>query len=188
MPITLRKEWHAWDSSVTSIGIFLPLISSWTEHPIPSWVNYQANHPSSGVKEWWSHSWTAGRVWHLLTAPEFWEGSQMVWRVWTELATVNPALPLRTGICNAPPQPLDHGIWLPVVTPGNRGPVVLPGVNPFLSWYGLQSLGNKQIPVVLFDINPVWGLVLPLNRQCPLAPKHRTLQVLIWPVLPQDLE
>ena len=79
----------------------------------------------------------------------------MVWRTQTGLVAVKPALPPRTGIHNAPPQPLGHGIWLPVVTPGSRGPVVLSGVYPFLSWHGFESPTNGQIPVVLLGISPI---------------------------------
>ena len=79
----------------------------------------------------------------------------MVLRAKTGLVAVKPALPPGIGIHNTPPQPLGHVVWLPVMTPGSRGPTVLPGVYPFLGWHRFELLANRQIPVVLLGISPV---------------------------------
>ena len=101
----------------------------------------------------------------------------MVQRAQTGLVAVKPALPPGSGINNAPPQPLDHGLWLPAVTPGSRDLVVFPGVYPFLSWHRFGSPVNGHIPVVWLGIGPVQELILPLNGQSPQAPMCRPPQV-----------
>ena len=79
----------------------------------------------------------------------------MVQRAQTGLVAMKPALLPRTGIHNAPPWPLGHGIWLLVVTPGSRGLVVLPGVYPFLGWHGFESPVNRQILGVSLGVSPI---------------------------------
>ena len=84
---------------------------------------------------------------------------------------LKPALQPRIGIFNASPWLLGHRIWLPVVTTGSRGLVVLRGVYPFLSWHELEYTSEQANPSVLAGYWSHMRANLPSKQAASFGPK-----------------